>query len=619
MTMPTSPSSAPSGIWRARRRARSRACRSSGCLEPGWRASSSPALPQAARAGAQPCPGRGRVSRAGSTVARGPSLPPAAPSPLGPLPDRPPAISARGGRPVRPERQSHLAGAGRSPRTVRPTTSSASPRPTLPGRRLIFPASASCARSLDGALGQPSPARSTLGARRRSREPGPPMPRPPGALLLPRPRGAPGAGRPRACPRRAHPAFDVARGAARLPDPGRARQRPAAGLARQRRDHAEAAGGDRPPRVLLRARELQHPPRRARAGGARDRRLRGRAREGARASSTRRRASEIVFVRGATEAHQPGRAELGPAATSARATRSSSPTSSTTPTSCPGSSSAPRRARKLRVAPVDDRGQVLLDEYEKLLGPQTQARRVHAGVERARHDHAGAARWSRWRTATARACWSTARRRSRTCASTCRRSTADFFVFSGHKVFAPDRHRRASTASTSVLEAMPPWQGGGNMIADVTFEKTRLPARRRRASRPAPATSPTRSGLGAALDYVERIGIENIARLRARAAGVRDAAAARRSRACGSIGTAREKASVLSFVLDGLRDRGGRRGARPEGIAVRAGPPLRAADPAPLRRSRPRCGRRSRFYNTCEDIDALVAALHRLANARRPH
>ncbi len=106
-----------------------------------------------------------------------------------------------------------------------------------------------------------------------------------------------------------------ARGAPRLPDPAGAGQRQAAGLVRQRRDHAEAAGGDRSPRVLLRARELQHPPRRARARGARDRRLRGRARDGA--PLHRRRLGRRDRLRARRDrGDQPGREELGRASTS---------------------------------------------------------------------------------------------------------------------------------------------------------------------------------------------------------------------------------------------------------------------------------------------------------------
>ena len=191
----------------------------------------------------------------------------------------------------------------------------------------------------------------------------------------------------------------------------------------------------------------------------------------------------------------------------------------------------------------------------------------------------------------------------------------DFFVFSGHKMFAPDRHRRRVRQARACSKHMPPWQGGGNMIADVTFEKTvfqgppdalrgrhRQHRRRRRPRRGASTTS-------------RRIGMSNIVGLRARAAGLRDARAARRCPGCGMIGTAREKAGVLSFVLDECRDRGRRQGARPGGHRRALGPPLRAADPAPLR-ARGTVRPSLALYNTPEDVDALVAALHRIQTGR---
>ena len=97
---------------------------------------------------------------------------------------------------------------------------------------------------------------------------------------------------------------------------------------------------------------------------------------------------------------------------------------------------------RLRVIPVDDDGQILLDDYGKLLGPQDADRVVHARLERARHHHAGASRWSTWRTVRGR---SPPRRRSGGLSYARRRAGSEsrLYVFSGHKVFAPDRHRSA--------------------------------------------------------------------------------------------------------------------------------------------------------------------------------
>jgi cysteine desulfurase/selenocysteine lyase len=190
----------------------------------------------------------------------------------------------------------------------------------------------------------------------------------------------------------------------------------------------------------------------------------------------------------------------------------------------------------------------------------------------------------------------------------------DFYCFSGHKVFAPTGigvlHGKAAE-----LEAMPPWQGGGNMIADVTFEKTvyQPPPYRFEAGTGSIADA---VGLGAALDYVTALGLENIHRYEhellvyataelARVPGLR------------LVGTAAEKAGVLSFVLDGLRTEDIGAALDQEGIAVRSG--HHCAQPI-LRRFGLESTVRASLapYNTPEDIDALVAALRRMQAGRPP-
>ncbi|HWL88461.1 MAG TPA: cysteine desulfurase, partial [Polyangiaceae bacterium] len=188
----------------------------------------------------------------------------------------------------------------------------------------------------------------------------------------------------------------------------------------------------------------------------------------------------------------------------------------------------------------------------------------------------------------------------------------DFYSFSGHKVFGPTGIG-VVYGTSELLEAMPPWQGGGNMIADVTFEKTTYgpPPSRFEAGT---GNIGDAVGLGAALDYVSALGLANIERYEhellvyaterlATVPGLR------------MIGTAQEKAGVLSFVLDGLRteDVGGM--LDQEGIAVRSG--HHCAQPI-LRRFGLESTVRASLapYNTCEDIDALVAALLRLQAGR---
>jgi cysteine desulfurase/selenocysteine lyase len=269
------------------------------------------------------------------------------------------------------------------------------------------------------------------------------------------------------------------------------------------------------------------------------------------------------------------------------------------------------KGARLRVAPVDDSGQVILEEYEKLLGPRTRivalshvsnalgtVTPVREMVELA-HRHGarvlvdGAQAVSHFRVDV-------------------QELDCDFYVFSGHKVFAPTGIG-AVYGKPDVLEAMPPWQGGGNMIACVTFEKTTYqePPARFEAGTPSIADA---VGLGAALDYFESVGIESAAAyehelLRYATAGLLTIPGLR------LIGTAREKASVMSFVLEGFRAEDVGAALDKEGIAVRAG--HHCAQPI-LRRFgvestvRPSLA----FYNTCEDVDALVAALRRIQAGR---
>ena len=273
---------------------------------------------------------------------------------------------------------------------------------------------------------------------------------------------------------------------------------------------------------------------------------------------------------------------------------------------------AAEKGAKLRVIPVDDSGQVRLDEYQKLLNDRTRivavtqvsnalgtvvpvqeiialAHRVGAKVL-----VDGAQSVSHLRVNV-------------------QALDADFFVFSGHKIFGPTGIG-VVYGKRDLLEHMPPYQGGGNMIADVTFEKTVYhgpPARFEAGT----GNIADAVGLGAALDYVERIGIENIARYEHELlvhgiAGLKTVPGLR------LIGTAAEKTSVMSFVLDGWKTEDVGKALNQEGIAVRSG--HHCAQPI-LRRFgveatvRPSVA----FYNTVGEIDLLVHVLHRLAGGRR--
>ncbi len=156
----------------------------------------------------------------------------------------------------------------------------------------------------------------------------------------------------------------------------------------------------------------------------------------------------------------------------------------------------------------------------------------------------------------------------------------DFFVFSGHKIFAPTGIG-VVYAKKELLDIMPPWQGGGNMIRNVTFEETTYtePPAKFEAGTPSIADA---VGLGAALDYVNRLGLANIGKYEHE---LLQYGTEKLSQINGLrlIGTAREKVGVLSFVLPERRTEDVGRLLDLEGIAVRAGHHCVATLAAPLR------------------------------------
>jgi cysteine desulfurase/selenocysteine lyase len=268
---------------------------------------------------------------------------------------------------------------------------------------------------------------------------------------------------------------------------------------------------------------------------------------------------------------------------------------------------AAEKGARLRVAPVDDDGQIILSEYEKLLNPRTKLIAL-TQVSNA----LGTITPSQEMVAAAR------RRGIRTLVDGAQSVShmrvdlqtlqPDFFVFSGHKIFAPTGIG-VVYGRKELLDTMPPWQGGGGMIADVTFERTLF--------QPPPGKFEAGTGniadaigLGAALDYVSSIGLENISAyehhlIEYATAGLRTVPGLK------IIGTAKEKAGVISFVLNNIRAQDVGTALDKEGIAVRSG--HHCAQPI-LRRFGVEATVRASFapYNNCEDIDALVAALKRI-------
>ncbi len=272
---------------------------------------------------------------------------------------------------------------------------------------------------------------------------------------------------------------------------------------------------------------------------------------------------------------------------------------------------AEKKGCKLRVIPVDEDGQILLNEYAKLLNGRTRlvavtqvsnalgtitpvkqiADMAHAAGAKVLIDGAQSVSHMPVNVQDIK---------------------ADWFVFSGHKLFAPTGIG-VLYGKEALLNESQPWQGGGNMIKDVTFEHTQYhnaPGRFEAGT----GNIADAVGLGAAIDYVTTIGLDLIGayehyllvyatRLLKNLPGLR------------LIGTAPDKASVLSFVLDGFTNDQVGQALNKEGIAVRTG--HHCAQPILRRFGLESSVRPSlAFYNTCAEIDTLVSVLYRLRGSR---
>ena len=262
------------------------------------------------------------------------------------------------------------------------------------------------------------------------------------------------------------------------------------------------------------------------------------------------------------------------------------------------------RGALLRVIPVDDAGELLLDEYARLLGARTKlvavshisnalgtVNPVKRMIEMAHRqgvpvliDGAQAAPHLRVDV---------------------RELDCDFYVFSGHKALGPTGigvlYGRAEW-----LERMPPYQGGGDMIASVTFEKTTYNALPYKFEAGTPHIAGV-IGLGVALDYLSGLGLDRVA-AHERELLTYGTATLQAAPGVRIIGTARDKASVLSFIVDGVHAHDVGTILDHAGIAVRAG--HHCAMPVMRRFGVPATVRASlAFYNTREELDALGAGL----------
>jgi len=265
------------------------------------------------------------------------------------------------------------------------------------------------------------------------------------------------------------------------------------------------------------------------------------------------------------------------------------------------------KGAKLRVAPINDDGELIFEEFEKLLTSRTRlVAVVHISnalgtinpvqriIEAAHRrnipvllDGAQAAAHLKVDV---------------------RELDCDFYTLSGHKLYGPTGIG-VLYGKARLLEAMPPYQGGGDMISSVSFEKTTYNVIPAKFEAGTPNIAGT-IGLGAAIDYVNQIGFENLAPYEhelleyatealARIPGVR------------LIGTAKEKAAVLSFVMDGLHPHDVGTVLDQEGIAVRTG--HHCAQPLMDRFGVPATTRASlAFYNSFEEVDALVKGIQKV-------
>jgi cysteine desulfurase/selenocysteine lyase len=265
------------------------------------------------------------------------------------------------------------------------------------------------------------------------------------------------------------------------------------------------------------------------------------------------------------------------------------------------------KGARLRVAPINDRGELQLEEFEKLLGPRTKfvaiahlsnalgtLNPVQKIVEMAH---------SRNIPVLVDGAQAAPRMQVDVQALDC-----DFYALSSHKIYGPTGIG-ILYGKTKLLEAMPPYQGGGDMIASVTFEKTvynRLPYKFEAGT---PNIADT-IGLGAAFEYLNNLGLEQIEQHEAE---VLDYATKSVEAIPGVrvVGTAKEKAGVLSFVMDDIHPHDIGTILDTEGIAVRTG--HHCAQPVMQRFGIPATARASfGLYNTREEVDALVKGIRKV-------
>jgi cysteine desulfurase / selenocysteine lyase len=317
-------------------------------------------------------------------------------------------------------------------------------------------------------------------------------------------------------------------------------------------------------------------------------------------------ASEIVFVRSATEAinlvaQTYGRVHVG-AGDEVLITAMEHHSNIV-----PWQLLCDEKRAKLRIAPINDNGELILEEFERLLAPRTKMVAV-AHVSNALGTINPVAEIARMAHAKNIPVLVDGAQAAPHLAVNVEELECDFYVFSGHKTYGPTGIG-ALYGRSALLEAMPPYQGGGDMITSVTFEKTLY----NKVPHKFEAGTPDMSGavgLRAALEYLDNLGMDIVAEyeheLLRYATEVVSAIPGVRL-----IGTAKEKAGVLSFVMEGIHPHDIGTILDQEGIAIRTG--HHCAQPVMERFGIDATARASfGLYNTKEEIDVLVRGIQKV-------
>ncbi len=328
---------------------------------------------------------------------------------------------------------------------------------------------------------------------------------------------------------------------------------------------------------------------------------RGKVRDFINASSEK----EIIFVRGATEginliAQSYGRTNLKPGDEIIISTMEHHSNI------VPWQLLCEQTGAVLKIIPINDDGELIMEEFDKLLGPKTKiVSVVHISnalgtinpvqhiIDRA-HEHNAVAIIDGAQAAPH-------------ADVDVQALDCDFYVFSGHKLFGPTGIG-VLYGKTHLLEAMPPWQGGGDMIKMVSLEKTMYADLPYKFEAGTPHIAGV-IGLGAAIDYVNTIGLDVIA---AYEHDLLEYATAKASGVEGLrlIGTAKKKVSILSFIMEGVHPHDIGTILDHEGVAIRTC--HHCAMPVMTHFNVPATARASfAFYNTFEEVDRLIEAMEK--------